>query len=60
MADIVRTPMFETDIGLRAHFGRTHLEFLGAHPPATSKIEVSHLIGPDMMIEIEADAVCAD
>ena len=57
---IVRTRMFVTDISRWEEFGRAHGEFFGAHPPATSMIEVKALIDPQMLIEVEADAVCDD
>ncbi len=57
MSDIVRTRMFVTDISRWAEFGRAHREFFADHPPATSLVEVSSLIDPAMLIEIEADAV---
>ena len=54
---IVRTRMFVTDISRWAEYGRAHAEFFAGHPPATSMVEVRRLIHPDMLIEIEADAV---
>ncbi len=57
-SDVVRTRMFVTDITRWEDFGRAHREFFAAGPPATSMVEVSRLIDPDMLIEIEADAVC--
>lgn len=38
---------------------RAHREFFGDHPPATTMVEVQALIEPEMLIEIEMDAVCA-
>ncbi|MBI4541048.1 MAG: RidA family protein [Gemmatimonadetes bacterium] len=58
LACVVRTRMFVTDISRWEDFGRAHREFFGAHPPATTMVEVSRLIRPDMLIEVEADAVC--
>jgi isochorismate pyruvate lyase len=55
--NIVRTRMFVTDIRRWAEFGRAHREFVGEDRPCTSMIEVVRLIHPDMLIEIEADAV---
>ena len=50
--------MFVTDISRWQEFGKAHQEFFGAHPPATTMVEVKSLIDPAMLIEIEADAVC--
>lgn len=55
---VTRTRMFVTDIERWEEFARAHREAFHAHPPATSLIQVSRLIAPDMLIEIEADAVC--
>ena len=48
--------MFVTDISRWEEAGRAHGEFFGKIMPATSMIEISRLIDPDMLIEIEADA----
>ncbi len=60
ITSVVRTRMFVTDINRWAEFGRAHAEFFREHPPATTMVEVKALIDPDMLIEVEADAVCAD
>jgi len=49
--------MFVTDIGRWEEIGRAHGEVFGAIRPATSMVEVSRLIAPEMLVEIEADAV---
>jgi isochorismate pyruvate lyase len=49
--------MLVTDITRWADYGRAHREFFSEHPPATTLVEVSALIDPQMLIEIEADAV---
>ena len=54
---VVRTRMFVTDIARWDEFGRAHCEFFGEHPPATTMVEVRALIDPDMLIEVEADAI---
>ena len=57
MSDVVRTRMFVTDIGRWEEYGRAHQETFEGHPPTTTMVEVSRLIDPDMLVEIEADAV---
>lgn len=57
---IARTRMFVTDITRWAEFGRAHAAFFGEHRPTTTMVQVSALIDPAMLIEIEADAVCPD
>ncbi len=54
---VVRTRMFVTDISRWADFGRAHAEFFDSHPPATTMVEVNALIDPDMLIEVEAEAI---
>ena len=53
---VVRTRMFVTDISRWEEYGRAHGEFLREVMPATAMVEVSRLIDPGMLIEIEADA----
>lgn len=60
LKDVIRTRMFVTDIEQWSEFARAHKEAFGSAPPATSMVEVSRLINPDMLIEIEADAIVAE
>ena len=57
LSNVTRTRMFVTNIELWQEFGRAHKKYFGAHPPATTMVEVKRLIDPTMLIEIEVDAV---
>lgn len=60
LADVVRTRMYVTDIEQWPAVARAHKEAFGDAPPATSMVEVSRLIDPRMLVEIEADAIIGD
>jgi enamine deaminase RidA (YjgF/YER057c/UK114 family) len=55
--DVVRTRIFVTDIKQWEHVGRAHQEVLGVVKPATTMVEVSALISPEYLVEIEATVI---
>jgi enamine deaminase RidA (YjgF/YER057c/UK114 family) len=57
MSHVVRTRMFVTNIDQWGEIGRAHGEIFGSVRPATTMVEVRRLIAPEMLVEIEAEAV---
>ena len=60
LENVVRTRIFVTDIELWSEIARAHQEAFGEIAPATSMVEVSRLIDPAMLVEIEADAIISN
>lgn len=57
LSDVVRTRMFVTDISKWEEIGQAHGEFFHAVQPVSTMVEVKSLIHPQLLIEIEAEAI---
>lgn len=55
--DVVRTRLFLTDADQWESVGEVHREFFGDVRPASTMVEISRLVDPDLVVEVEAEAV---
>lgn len=57
LSDIVRTRLYVTDMGRWEEFAQAHQELFGDHPPVNTMLEIKGLVNPDMLVEVEVEAL---
>jgi enamine deaminase RidA (YjgF/YER057c/UK114 family) len=60
LQDVVRTRLYLTDMSQWDEIARAHHDLFVDHPPVNTMVEVSGLANPDMLVEVEVDALCED
>ncbi|MBD2231708.1 RidA family protein [Phormidium tenue] len=58
LSDVVRTRIYITDMGRWKEVAQAHYELFADHPPANTTVEIPALMNPDMLVEIEVEALC--
>jgi enamine deaminase RidA (YjgF/YER057c/UK114 family) len=58
LSDVVRTRVYLTDMGRWEEVAQAHRELFADHPPCNTTVEIPALIHPDMLVEIEVEALC--
>ena len=59
LKDVIRTRMYVTDIGFAEEIGRAHFKYFGKIKPASTMIQISGLVNPDLVVEVEVTAMVA-
>ncbi|HEY9762780.1 MAG TPA: RidA family protein [Trichocoleus sp.] len=57
LSDVVRTRLYVTDMSRWEEFAQAHQELFGDYPPVNTMVEIPKLINPDMLIEVEVEAL---
>jgi isochorismate pyruvate lyase len=58
LEDVVRTRLYVTDVSRWEEFAKAHHQIFASHPPVNTMVEIKSLMSPDMLIEVEVDAIC--
>jgi enamine deaminase RidA (YjgF/YER057c/UK114 family) len=60
LRDVIRTRIFITDMEVWEDIAKAHHELFAEHPPVNTMVEVARLVNPDMLVEVEVEAICAE